>query len=80
MPKCHFSGDPCTRQLHGFCTASDRALAVLAYLRSMYDDGCVKTVLIVSKINVAVVKRQSISHLELLGAVTLSQLMATIMA
>ena len=77
VPRCHFSGDPSTRQLHGFCNTSDRALAALVYLCSIYDNGCVKTVLVVSKINVAVMKRQSIPHLELLGAVTLSQLMAT---
>ena len=80
VPRCYFSGDPCTRQLHGFCDASDRAFAAVVYLRSMYDNGCVKTVLIASKTRVAPVKRQSIPCLELLGAVTLSRLMATIMA
>ena len=78
--RCYFSGDPCTRQLHGFCDASDRAFAAVVYLRSVYDNGCVKTVLIASKTRVAPVKRQSIPRLELLGAVTLSRLMATIMA
>ena len=78
--RCHFSGDPSTRQLHGLCNVSDRVLANLTYLQSMYDNDCVKTVLVVSKIDVAIVKRRSIPHLELLRAVTLSQLMATIMA
>lgn len=80
VPRCYFSGNPCTKQLHGFCDASDKAFAAVVYLRSVYDNGCVKTVLIASKTRVAPVKRQSIPHLELLGAVTLSRLMATIMA
>ena len=81
VPRCYFGGDPCTtRQLHGFCDASDRAFAAVVYLRSVYDNNCVKTVLIASKTKVAPVKKQSIPRLELLGAVTLSRLMATIMA
>ena len=81
VPRCYFGGDPCTtRQLHGFCDASDRAFAAVVYLRSVYDNNCVKTVLIASKTRVAPVKKQSIPRLELLGAVTLSRLMATIMA
>ena len=81
VPRCYFGGDPCTtRQLHGFCDASDRAFAAVVYLRSVYGNNCVKTVLIASKTRVPPVKKQSIPRLELLGAVTLSQLMATIMA
>ena len=51
----------------------------MVYLRSIYDDNCVRTVLIASKTRVAPVKRQSIPRLELLGAVSLSRLMATIL-
>ena len=79
VPKCHFSSDPCTTQLHGFCDASDRTITAEAYLQSMHHNGCIKTVLILSKISFAAVKRQSIPRLELLGAVTLSRLIATIM-
>ena len=46
----------------------------------MYDDNCVKTVLVASKTRVAPVKGQSIPRMKLLGAVTLSRLMATILA
>ena len=81
VPRCYFGGDPCTtRQLHGFCDASDRAFAAVVYLRSVYGNNCIKTVLIASKTRVPPVKKQSIPRLELLGAVTLSRLMATIMA
>ena len=82
VPRCYFrSTQSCTsRQLHGFCDASDRAFAAVVYLRSVYDDNCVKTVLVASKTRVAPVKGQSIPRMELLGAVTLSRLMATILA
>ena len=80
VPRCYFSGDPCTRQLHGFCHASDWAFAAVVYLRSMYDNGCVKAVLIASKTRVAPLKGHSIPCVELLGAATLSRFMSTIMA
>ena len=74
VPRCYFRGrQSCTsRQLHRFCDASDQAFAAVVYLRSVYDDNCVKTVLMTSKTRVAPVKGQSIPRLELLGAVSLS--------
>ena len=59
VPRCYFGGDPyTTRQLHGFINASDGAFAAVVYLRSVYDNNCVKTVLIASKIRVAPMKKQ----------------------
>ena len=81
VPRCYFRGSQsCTsRQLHGFSDASDRAFAAVVHLQSVYDDNRVKTVLMASKTRVAPVKGQSIPRLELLGAVSLSRLMLTIL-
>lgn len=81
VPRCYFlEGHSCTvSQLHGFCDASDRAFAAVVYLRTVYSDGSIHTVLIASKTRVAPVKKQSIPRLELLGAVTLSRLVASIL-
>ena len=58
VPRYYFDGNLCaTRQLHGFCDASNRTFAAVIYLQSVYDDNCVKTVLTASKIMVAPVKK-----------------------
>jgi len=48
-------------------------------MRSVYEDGNVEVVLMASKIRVAPNKRQTIPHLELLGAVVLSRLLNSIL-
>ena len=59
VPRYYFDGNLCaTRQLHGFCDASNRTFAAVIYLQSVYDyNNCVKTVLTASKTRVAPVKK-----------------------
>ena len=81
VPRCYFRcSQSCTsRQLYRFCDASDRAFTAVVYLQSVYDDKRAKSVLMASKTRVTPVKGQSILRLELLGAVSLSRLMCTIL-
>ena len=59
VPRYYFGGNRCaTRQLYGFCDASNRTFADVIYLQSVYDDNCVKTVLTASKTRVAPMKRR----------------------
>ena len=74
VPHCYFKFHaPCQgTQIHGFCDASERAFTAVVNMRLGYEVGRVEVVLIVSKTRVAPTKRQTIPHLELLGAVVLS--------
>ena len=80
VPCCYFKFSSPHRviQIHGFCDASERALAGVVYIRSVYDDGSIEVVLMVSKTCVAPTKWQTIPHLELLGAVVLSRLVSIV--
>jgi len=80
VSRCYFIvGHQCSStQLHGFCDACDQAYTAVVYLRSVYSDGYIQTVLIASKTRVAPLKKQSIPHLELLGTLIVSRLVATI--
>ena len=80
VPRCYLKfSSPCrVIQIHGFCDASERAFAGVIYMRSVYDDGSVEVVLMVSKTCVAPTKWQTIPRLELLGAVVLSHLVSII--
>jgi len=80
VPRCYFRvGRQCLlTQLHRFCDASDKAYASVVYLRTVYSDGHIQTVLIASKTRVAPFKKQSIPRLELLGMLIVSRLVATI--
>ena len=44
---------PRTHQLHGFCDASDKALAAVVYLRTEHENGEVDVSLVSSKTRVA---------------------------
>ena len=80
IPRCYFVREkkPVCRQLHGFSGASDQAIAVVVYLRTVYEAGDVDVRLIASKTKVAPLKKQSIPRLELMGAYILSKLVDTV--
>ena len=61
-------------ELHGFSDASHRAYAAVVYMRSLYSNGRIGVRLVSSKSRVAPLKKESIPHLELLGAVLLARL------
>ena len=61
-------------EIHGFCDASQHALAAAVYMRSTDAAEEVKTVLICSKTKVAPLKRLTIPRLELSAAVLLTKL------
>ena len=65
-------------EIHGFCDASERAYAIVVYLRSLYCDETVSICVMASKTRVAPIKGQTIPRLELLGAIILSRLVNTI--
>ncbi|XP_073963739.1 LOW QUALITY PROTEIN: uncharacterized protein [Choristoneura fumiferana] len=64
--------------VHGFCDASNRAYAAVAYLRVRTIDGNVKTEIIAAKTRVASTKAKSLPRLELCGAVLLAGLLKQI--
>ena len=66
-------------EIHGFSDASEKAYAVVVYLRSAYNDGMVSTCVMASKTRVAPIKGQTIPRLELLEATILSRLVNTIL-
>ena len=80
VPRCYFdvTSKPTLVELHGFSDASSQAYAAVVYIRSVYEDGGVRVILVASKSRVAPLKRQTIPRLELLGAVLLSRLCQTI--
>ena len=80
VPRYYFKSgfNASTVQLHGFCDASSNAYAAVVYLRSTYDSGHVEVRIVTSKTRVAPTKTQTIPRLELLGALILSRLAATV--
>ena len=80
IPRCYFVREkkPVCHQLHGFSDASDQAIAVVVYLRTVYEAGDVDVRLIASKTMVAPPKKQSIPRLELMGDHILSKLVDTV--
>ena len=81
LPRCYFSARasrPNNIQLHGFSDASQQAFAAAVYMRSTYDNGHVEVNLVASKTKVAPTKKQSVPRLELLGALILPRLVASI--
>ncbi|XP_073246936.1 uncharacterized protein [Porites lutea] len=80
IPRCYFVREkkPVCRQLHEFSDASEQAIAVVVYLRTVYEAGDVDVRLIASKTKVAPPKKQSIPILELMGAYILSKLVDTV--
>ena len=81
IQRCYFqlSTEPSSIQLHGFSDASKAAFAAVLYLRSVYEDGHVELRLVASKGRDALVKRQSIFRLELLGDSVLARLVDTVL-
>jgi hypothetical protein len=65
-------------KLHGFSDASNKAFAAVVYLRTEHANGDIEINLVVSKIRVAPIKRQSIPRLELLGATILVRLVKSV--
>ena len=81
VPRCYFQvkrNHPRTHQLHGFCDASDKALAAVVYLRTEHENGEVDVSLVSSKTRVAPIKKQTTPRLELLGALLLARLIKSI--
>lgn len=64
--------------IHGFCDASTKAYAAVAYLRVVSSSGEVHTGIIAAKARVAPIKPVSLPRLELCGAVILSRLLKQI--
>ena len=65
-------------QIHGFCDASQQAIAGAVYIRSLYTDTTVSTSLVIAKTKVAPLKTVTIPKLELSSAVLLSKLFSTV--
>ena len=61
-------------QIHPFSDASKLAYAVVVYVRTCYENGLIDVRLAASKSRVAPLKTQTISRLELLGALILARL------
>ena len=74
IPRCYFARQPVDTQLHGFNDTSEHAYAAVVYARSTYPDGQVEVQLVTSKSRVALIKKQTIPRLELLGALILAWL------
>ena len=71
VPRCCLSGSGSTLRLVGFCDASTKAYAAVVYLVS-------ERMLMASKTRVAPLKPQTVSRLELLGALLLARLMTSV--
>ena len=82
IPRCYYlvGHTPVLQQTHGFCDASERAYAATIYLRSVYDNDDVRVCLTSAKMCVALLKRQTIPQLELLGAMILARLVDRILS
>ena len=61
-------------QLHGFCGAREKGYEARVYVRADSDDGQIHFFLLCSKSRVAPLKRLTIPHLELCGALLLTNL------
>lgn len=64
-----------SREIHGFCDASEGGFGGVVYLRSLYEDNTITMDLIVAKGRVAPLKALTIPRLELQGAVVLAHLL-----
>ena len=62
VPRCYFDLDnsPNKVQIHGFCDASKQAYAAVLYIRCTYQDEYFDTNLVISKMQVASIKKQTI--------------------
>ncbi|XP_061707816.1 uncharacterized protein LOC133518203 [Cydia pomonella] len=64
--------------LHGFCDASERGFCAVIYCRTVTEEGDVDVQLVCAKSKVAPLRKLSVPRLELLAAVLLSDLMASV--
>ncbi|XP_048003104.1 uncharacterized protein LOC125239532 [Leguminivora glycinivorella] len=65
-------------EVHGFCDASERGYCAVVYLRTSGEDGTRYVHLVCSKSRVAPLRKLSIPRLELLAAVLLADLIASV--
>lgn len=67
-------------ELHGFCDASEQAMAAVIYCRAVSNDGSVNTSIIKAKTKVAPIGKGKLTvpRLELCAAVILAELMASV--
>ncbi|XP_039315422.1 uncharacterized protein LOC105198944 [Solenopsis invicta] len=66
-------------ELHGFCDASQQAVAAVVYIRTENQNREIKTALLCSKTKVAPLKKLTIPRLELTGAVLLTKLVSHVL-
>ena len=66
-------------QLVGFSDGSSTAYGANVYMKVNYENGDVKTTLLVSKTRVAPLKKQSIPRIELLGCLIMSRLISNVL-
>ena len=78
LPRCYVSKEldsvECTRTVHVFCDASERAYGSVAYLRTERPHGKVEVSFLTARSRVAPKKQQSMPRLELCAALTGAQL------
>ena len=81
VPRCYFTSTsrPTDIQIHAFSDAPKKAYPTAVYLRSEYEDGRVEVRLLSSKTRVAPIKQQTITRLELLGALISARLVSTLL-
>ena len=63
-------------QIHGFSDTSERAYSGAVYLRLEDSKGCIHSSLVMAKTRVAPIKRQTIPHLELCGALMMAHILS----
>ena len=80
--RCYFDSHSASllksAQLHCFSDASERVYTAVIYLPLLYEDGHVEVNLIALKTKIALLKKQNIPRLELLGATILARLAKTV--
>ena len=60
-------------EIHAFSDVSKRSYTTVVYLRIIYESGDFKLHFVASKAKISPIKKQSIPHLELLGATLMSK-------